>query len=282
MPGCWTLPWTTAMSTVSSAFVGTGTARPARVTAAASPNASRAGTARRSDPLPRSPQRVAAQAASRAPASATAKVTSGAPPSAASGVNGEPVLAKASRPQGKPPNGSRSRAHSSATHRQAAHSGPPGSREVTASAAPSSAAKSASDHREADHRVPADDMQPLQQDQEERQPEGKARPGTLAGGPAAGQQRQRGDGHQGQRPQVVRREGQTERDAEDGRKAGARRLPADQSGEPPGAPGARRHGAGARLRAGHLAVGRGAADGFFGGVGTRWHGRGPSLQVVRW
>ncbi len=45
---------------------------------------------------------------------------------------GEEVLAKASRPQGKPPNGTRSLAHSWVTHRQAVHSGQPGSREVSA------------------------------------------------------------------------------------------------------------------------------------------------------
>ncbi|MDF9812031.1 hypothetical protein M2266_001262 [Streptomyces sp. SPB162] len=56
----------------------------------------------------------------------------------------EPVLAKASRPQGKPPNGSRSLASSSATHRQPPHSGHHGSREVTARPAPSAAMKSAS------------------------------------------------------------------------------------------------------------------------------------------
>ncbi len=83
-------------------------------------------------------------AASSAPQSATAKLTSGAPPSAASGVNGEEVLANARRPHGKPPSGTRSRAHSCATHRQAVHSGQKRTRETIARPAPMAARNSAS------------------------------------------------------------------------------------------------------------------------------------------
>lgn len=147
MPGFWTSPWTTAMFTVSSALVGTGTAYPARITTPASAAASTAGSSAftaSGPPAPRRRHTVSPAKANSPPARATAKLTSGAPPSAASGVNGEWVLAKASRPQGKPPNGTRSRAHSSATHRQAPHTGHPRSREVRASPAPSAATNSAS------------------------------------------------------------------------------------------------------------------------------------------
>jgi hypothetical protein len=78
------------------------------------------------------------------PASAVANVTSGAPPYADSQASGDSAWANASRPQGKPPNGPRSRAASCATHSAAAHSGQPGSRAVTASPAPSAATKAAS------------------------------------------------------------------------------------------------------------------------------------------
>ncbi len=86
----------------------------------------------------------ATAAAARAPHRAVAKVTSGAPPTAAYGVNGEAVSAKASRPHGKPPNGTVSRASSSATHRQATHSGQPGSRSTDGVSAPASARNEAS------------------------------------------------------------------------------------------------------------------------------------------
>ena len=57
------------------------------------------------------------------PASAVAKVTSAAPPMAAHGVRVVAVWAKASRPQGNPPSGIRSRSASCATQRQANHRG---------------------------------------------------------------------------------------------------------------------------------------------------------------
>ena len=91
------------------------------------------------------------------------------------------MLANASRPHGKPPNGSRSRAHSwSPTGRRpTAASRAAGGR--APSAAPSGAKKQRLDQRQAHHGVPADDVQPLQQPEEEGQAEGEAGPGALAG-----------------------------------------------------------------------------------------------------
>src|SRR5262245_42444368 len=81
-------------------------------------------------------QRVRAASASRQPDNAVTKLTSGAPPSAAYPVNGELVWLKATLAQGKPPNGTRPRTDSAATHSAAVQTGQPRSRRTTASAAP--------------------------------------------------------------------------------------------------------------------------------------------------
>ena len=118
-PARGTLPWT-AMTLAGVPSVGSGTANPATRTRTAPASASSAGRAgrwwvRRRSRGPRSQ----AAAASRPPERATAKVTAGAPPSAASRPNGESAWLKASRTQGKPPYGMRSRSASWATQASA-------------------------------------------------------------------------------------------------------------------------------------------------------------------
>ena len=72
--------------------------------------------------MPAQPSRLTAAAAT-APTSATPKVTAGAPPSAARWTSGESAWLNASRAQGNPPNGVRSRSASCATHSRAMTSG---------------------------------------------------------------------------------------------------------------------------------------------------------------
>ena len=88
---------------------------------------------------------------SATPTAATASVTSGAPPTAANGVSGVWPWLKASRPQGKPPNGSRSRRASSPTQSSADQSGQAFNRLTAASAEPRRARNSASSRARANH-----------------------------------------------------------------------------------------------------------------------------------
>ena len=90
-------------------------------------------------------------AASSVPARATANVTSGAPPIAAYFSSGESPWPKASRAQGNPPNGNRSRHASSATHSVATHNGQPRRRVTRAVPSPSGASSAASTTASASH-----------------------------------------------------------------------------------------------------------------------------------
>ena len=117
-------------------MAGPATASAITPIAAASRTVVRAGTAgARALPRPAGRRHVAI----RPPASATTNVSSGAPPTEAYLVKGEADWLNASRPQVNPPNGSRPRSASSATHRQAAHIGARRSRATAAMPAPSGA-----------------------------------------------------------------------------------------------------------------------------------------------
>ena len=143
-PSRGTLPCTTAMVTCSP-VVGSGTAaaRPIVLTATSSDTGSASSGARRTSTM--------LTAARDPPSSATASVTAGAPPRAASGVSRLSPWLKASRPQGKPPNGTRSRAASSSTHSGAVHTPQPGSLPASASPAPRGAKNSACSSANANH-----------------------------------------------------------------------------------------------------------------------------------
>jgi len=127
------------------AAVGTGTA-------AASPKAA-AQTTATDVPLPARTTRRAdgsaeaartiAQASTAAKAS-TANATRGAPPQAASGSNGPLSCPNASRAQGNPPNGQRSRTHSTASQITGSASGHHARRPTRVNAAPSTANHTAS------------------------------------------------------------------------------------------------------------------------------------------
>src|SRR6185437_1032091 len=74
--------------------------------------------------------------ANQPPASPTAKLTNGAPQSGANQRSGDSAWLNAQRPQGKPPNGSRSRTDSSATHSAPTATGAHRVRWATGSSAP--------------------------------------------------------------------------------------------------------------------------------------------------
>ena len=202
-----TLPCTSATVTGRPSPAPTGSRRPATGTATASRTS---GTARRHDPS------ASTAAAARAPHRAVAKVTSGAPPTAAYGVNGEAVSAKASRPHGNPPNGTESRASSSATQRQATHSGQPGSRSTDGVRAPAQRQERGLEQRHQEPGIRPDDGQPGQQRHEGGQAVHQADRRSPPGGQAAAEQDQQRDAHRRQRPEVVGRERQGDQRPADG------------------------------------------------------------------
>ena len=77
--------------------------------------------------------------------------SSGAPPTAATGSSGPSGWPKATRPHGKPPNGTRDRSASAPTHTAAAHTGAPRSRETAAIPAPAAPTNTASAAESASH-----------------------------------------------------------------------------------------------------------------------------------
>ena len=179
--------------------------------------------ARRRRPAPAAPavRRSAAgsttAAASSAPDSAVAKVTSGAPPRAAYGVNGDAVSAKASRPQGKPPNG-HGVPRQLLGHPEA---GRPTAASPAAGARPGAARRagpgSRLEQRQQEPGVGTDDRQPGQQRDEGAEPVHQAEQGAAAGPLAAAEQDQSGHADRRQRPRVVRRErDRDQRAADDG------------------------------------------------------------------
>ena len=130
-------------------------------------------------------------AASSAPVRATAKLTSGTPPYAASDISGPSVWLNPSRPQGKPPKGTRPRSSSSATQSAAVHSGQNGSREVSAVAPPSRARKRRLHQGEGEPRDRADvGAGPGEQRHEEGQAEDEAEPQAGAEAPAVDGERE--------------------------------------------------------------------------------------------
>ena len=120
-----TLPWTAATSAVLAPEVGsTGSTAPA----AASPAAATTARAGQTSAVRWRVQAVRISQARAAPVRATTKLSTGAPPTAAQPASGAAAWLMASRPQGKPPNGKRSRSASRATHQPATATGQPGSR----------------------------------------------------------------------------------------------------------------------------------------------------------